>query len=157
MRFRIWRFNENNLVTATSDFPLSRTGNGSALRTNPADFTCFVGLVVSLSEFLPSKFIPQTAHCIHPPIFQPFPKLGKIASADRCQFSLISQSRFPVFWFNGRSFQVSKLTFSAPLSHLLPKPLIALGFVVTCQITRLCSLVVAYRDKGVTVIVNCLV
>ena len=57
-----------------------------------------------------------------------------MASADPCQFSLTSQSGFPVFWFNGRSPQVRTLTFLARLPDLPLRLLIALGFAVCCQL-----------------------
>ena len=106
----------------------SRTEDGSALGSNPAGFTDFVGSAVSLSgkdgllcsscKLLKLLFLFDV---------RPFPPdgSGTSASADSCQFSLISQSGFPVFRSNGRSPQIRTLTFSASLSHLLLRPLIA--------------------------------
>jgi hypothetical protein len=75
----------------------------------------------------------SSSHCSALPEKKTF---GTMASADPCQFSLTFQSGFPVFWFTGRSPQVKVLTFPARLARLLPKPLIALGFVVLCQLAR---------------------
>jgi len=115
-----------------SEVRSSRTEDGSALCSSPTGFTGFADPAGSLSGkgCLPGSSC-KLLKLLLPLDVRPFPPDGggTMASADPCQFSLISQSGFPVFRSNGRSPQVSSLTFSAPLSHLLLWPLIASGFV----------------------------
>ena len=117
-----------------SDVRSSRIVDGSALGSNPVGFTDFAGSAVSLSRkgcLLCSsckllKLLLRMASADWYPVF----------SQDPCHFNPISQSEFPVFRSNGRSPQIRTLTFSASLSHLLLRPLIASGFVAVCQLAR---------------------
>jgi len=59
-----------------------------------------------------------------------------MASADPCYLNLPSQAGLPLGLVTGLP-QVRTLTFSARLARLLPKSLIASGFVVLCQLAQL--------------------
>jgi len=65
---------------------------------------------------------------------------GSMASADSCHLSQTSQ--FGLLWqLSDRSPQVRTLAFLAHLPDLLLRPLVALGFAVSCQLARPCSLI----------------
>jgi len=59
-----------------------------------------------------------------------------MAFADSCHLNLASLPDL-LLELDNRSPQVRTLTFPASLSHLLGQPLVALGFVVACQLARL--------------------
>jgi len=88
---------------------------------------------------LPSVFIPRTAQVPAPLTFGPSHRDGNgtMASADPCRLSLTSRLGLPFPWPGDRSPQVRTLTFPAPSPHLPHQPLIASGFIVTCQLAQL--------------------
>src|SRR5512139_28361 len=125
--------------TPTSDFPSSRTGVASTLRSPPTGFTCFGSSVVPRSEgFCLPRSSLELLDVLILLLVRPFPRLqrGTTASADSYRLNLSSRTGLPLRP-DGRSPQVSSLTFPAHLSHLLDQPLVALGFVVYCQLARL--------------------
>ena len=141
MRGRIRRFGKRQDTISPLAFVGVRAGNCSALWLNPSGFTAFarpagplpgeVGLLCSFHE-LPT---PGTS------AVRPFPAdkclAGTMASADPCRLSLTFRLGLPLPWLDDRSPQVRTLTFPAPSPHLPHQPLIASGFVVSCQLARL--------------------
>src|SRR5512139_1882356 len=123
----------------TSDFPSSRAGDASTLRSPPTGFTCFGKTSVPPSEgFCLPGSSRELLVVLIPLLVQPFPhhRRGTMASADSCHLSLLSRTGLPLR-LDDRSPQVRTLTFPASLSHLLDQPLVASGFVVLCQLARL--------------------
>jgi len=123
------------------DFPSSRAGDGSALRSSTTGFTGFACPAVPLSG---EGCLPCPSHELLKVLVLldvwPFPAgrrlAGNMASADPCRLNLASWPGLPSLRHSGRSPQVRALTFPAHLPHLLLRPLTALGFVVTCQLAR---------------------
>ena len=76
----------------------------------------------------PSLRIPRTAQ-VHPLLTfspsQPMTGVGTTASADPCRLSRLSQGGLPMLWPDGRSPQISALTFPAPWPDLPLCPLMA--------------------------------
>ena len=144
-------FSQTTAHSPASEVRSSRIEDGSAPGSSPIGFTDFVGSVVSLSgkgcllcsscKLLKLLFLSDV---------RPFPSDGggTTASADSCHLNLTSQSGLPVFRCKGRPPQVRTLTFPAPLSHLLLRPLNALGFVVRCQLARPHSLLWTSCSSG---------
>src|SRR5512139_262620 len=134
-------FSRSNIAShiPTPDFPSSRAGDASTLRSPPTGFTCFGKASVPLSEgfCLPCSSHELLVVLIHL-LVRPFSRQQRdtTASADPCHLSLLSRTGLPLR-LDDRSPQVKTLTFPASLSHLLDQPLVALGFVVSGQLARL--------------------
>src|SRR5512139_111945 len=130
-------FSRSNIAshTSTSDFPSSRAGDASTLRSPPTGFTCFGKTSVPLSEgfCLPCSSHELLVVLIHL-LVRPFSRQRRdtTASADPCHLSLLSRAGLPLRLDN-RSPQVRTLTFPAPLPNLPLRPLVASGFIVSCQ------------------------
>ena len=152
MRVRIRRFVKQDAVLSASGVPSSRAGDGSALWSVPTGFTGFARPVVPLSgegcllcssrELLMVLALSRRSALPISTAMVLWPLLTPAASV-----WLLNQG-YRSSQFGVRSPRVRTLTFPAHLPHLLLQPLIALGFVVSCQLARPHSLLWGSCSSG---------